>query len=542
LPPDQIAAVWTFIARLLKQSAFEQAAQEQDANQLELHIYQLLEHTINALESMRPKDLTTIIMGFAKIVQNIQNAKTTRKINMNQQVFGNVLFDDKSSPNQIIFGELAREANKDLHKFDPRCLSNLAYAFALLGYDPEFENGTTLLQNVTEKSVRCINTFNAQDIANIVWSYAALRVPQPDLFQSVGDTVAIKPNLAEFTPQGFANTVWAFATVNIQHPGLFKKVGDEVVKMDKLKSCDPQNLSNIVWAYATANVNHHALFKKVGDAIVELDSLSSFKPQELSNIVWAYTKANVQHSDLFKKVGTAIMQLDHLTAFDPQALSNTVWAFASADIQYPGLFQRVGYEIVELDDFIEFDPQALSNIAWSYAVANVDVPAVFDDVFTKALLDKQNEFIVDALRQLYQWHLWQTKEMSYCGLPGVLYDRCYQAFINSDESVSDLQEDVVKELALIGLNPVNDFHTESGYKLDALIEFDDKKVGIEVDGPSHFLGRAANGSTLLKRRHVTNIDKVPLVSVPHWEWSELGMDRSSKQQYLRTRLGFSKQF
>jgi hypothetical protein len=146
------------------------------------------------------------------------------------------------------------------------------------------------------------------------------------------------------------------------------------------------------------------------------------------------------------------------------------------------------------------------------------------------------------LRQLYQWHLWQTKEMSYCGLPGVLYDRCYQAFINSDESVSDLQEDVVKELALIGLNPVNDFHTESGYKLDALIEFDDKKVGIEVDGPSHFLGRAANGSTLLKRRHVTNIDKVPLVSVPHWEWSELGMDRSSKQQYLRTRLGFSKQF
>ena len=39
---------------------------------------------------------------------------------------------------------------------------------------------------------------------------------------------------------------------------------------------------------------------------------------------------------------------------------------------------------------------------------------------------------------------------------------------------------------------------------------------------------------MLKRRQVTAIDKIPLVSVPYWEWDELGNDRLQKSQYLRS--------
>jgi hypothetical protein len=87
---------------------------------------------MNALELMKPKDLTTIILGLAKIVQNIQNAKEKRRVNTNQKVFGNVLLDDKSNPNRITLNELAAAANNKLHRFDPRYLSNLADAYALL--------------------------------------------------------------------------------------------------------------------------------------------------------------------------------------------------------------------------------------------------------------------------------------------------------------------------------------------------------------------------------------------------------------------------
>jgi hypothetical protein len=36
---------------------------------------------------MRPQELTTIILGMAKIVQNVKGAKMKGRININQQVF-----------------------------------------------------------------------------------------------------------------------------------------------------------------------------------------------------------------------------------------------------------------------------------------------------------------------------------------------------------------------------------------------------------------------------------------------------------------------
>ena len=50
------------------------------------------------------------------------------------------------------------------------------------------------------------------------------------------------------------------------------------------------------------------------------------------------------------------------------------------------------------------------------------------------------------------------------------------------------QDDVISVLSSIGLLPEEEELT-SGYFLDALIEVNDIKVGIEVDGPSHFINR-----------------------------------------------------
>jgi hypothetical protein len=65
------------------------------------------------------------------------------------------------------------------------------------------------------------------------------------------------------------------------------------------------------------------------------------------------------------------------------------------------------------------------------------------------------------------------------------------------------------------------------------------KVGIEVDGPYHFMNQEPTGSTLLKRRQVSILDGIRIVSVPYWEWNKLGRDCVKKQQYLRVKLGLS---
>ena len=72
---------------------------------------------------------------------------------------------------------------------------------------------------------------------------------------------------------------------------------------------------------------------------------------------------------------------------------------------------------------------------------------------------------------------------------------------------------------------------------DAVVEVKQEEVGVEVDGPFHFIDKRPTGSTMLKRRQVSVLDGIEIVSVPYWEWDEMKRNRGMKQQYLRTLLG-----
>jgi hypothetical protein len=127
-------------------------------------------------------------------------------------------------------------------------------------------------------------------------------------------------------------------------------------------------------------------------------------------------------------------------------------------------------------------------------------------------------------------------EKSQSGLPDSLREKCHQAFLAADTRLSALQKDVVSELDYMGFSPIEEYTTTSGYKLDALIKMRGKKISIEVDGPSHFINKQPNGRTAMKRRQVTSIDMISVISMPHWEWEELGKDQVKKQKYLQSLL------
>jgi hypothetical protein len=393
------------------------------------------------------------------------------------------------------------------------------------------------LENIADASLDKIGNFEPQGISNMLWTYATLKVSNPQLFQAVGDSIVGSDNiLSSFNPQNIANILWSYATLDVQHPALFKKMGDHIVDLNELSSFNSQELANTVWAYATLDVQHPALFRKMGDHIRDLHDLSSFKPQDFANILWTYAKARVEHTNLFKKMGDHIVMLDSLKSFKPQELAIIVWVYAAANELRTDLFESIGTATSERGHLESFNAQNLSNIAWSFAVADVDIPLFREGDFVKALIDRKQNFNAADMSQLHQWHLWQTHEKSNEELPGVLVECCHSTFANSDIKLSSVQKNVNSELASMGPHPVESYLTLSGYKLDALMQINGTEVGIEVDGPYDFIGKKPIGGTLLKRRQVMAIDKIPLVSVPYWEWDELDGDRSRQQQYLQSIL------
>jgi hypothetical protein len=296
LSSNTIAAVWSSIPRLISTRTANHSHGGKknittDTQQSKHRITTILRRTAYLQSRMGSKDLTTVILGMAKTVKNVREAKQRRRMNIYQQSFGNVFLDDNSTVQTSIFQPLAKRANDILLDYDARYLANLAYAHALLGFDPKFEDGSTLMGKIAVASIRRVEDFDPQNLSNTVWAYATMNVKHSALFMKIGNSIVKLKDLKSFEPQALSNTVWAFATANIEHPGLLMKVGSAIVDSKDLKSFNPQNLANTVWAFATFNIQHHGLFKTIGNAIVELKDLKSFNAQDLSNTLWAYATA-----------------------------------------------------------------------------------------------------------------------------------------------------------------------------------------------------------------------------------------------------------
>eukprot|EP00984_Skeletonema_dohrnii_P008050 scaffold2949_cov92-Skeletonema_dohrnii-CCMP3373.AAC.1 len=614
-----ISAVWARIALLMtkrqpRQQRKPSAVGKLSFDDMEHMLYTIFDYTANGIEDCGARELTETTLGMAKIVTIFRQQGKRRGENSSRVILRRLLLSEVMKPNEKLFQFFAGASMDKLDQFDARCLSNLAYAYALIDYVPEFDDGSDLFDHIAMKAVHIQAEFNAQGKSNIVWAYATVGKPHAVLFEAMGDQIVAREHLGEFKPQNLSNTVWAYAKAGISHPKLFEKVANNVARIDSLDQFQPQHLSNIAWAYATAQVPTHKLLEKVANHIVESDSLDRFKPQAISNTLWAYATAGINHPRLFEKVANYIVESDTLDRSDPQAFANTMWAYATAGVRHPKLFEKVANHIVglvNLDRFVpqefsnivwayataqvshpkmfkkvaeaavqrerefsnsqhvanllwayatmgivdkklftsfmptaaklidSYNNQGLANIAWAYAVADVDAPTLFNAHFINKCVEKEGRFEIEHYSQLHQWHLWQTKEKSNPGLSIELQDKCYDIFISEEPTVSKLQDDVVAQLSSIGLEPKEEVLMSSGYRIDAIVEVNGKTIGIEVDGPSHFIGRSQpTGSTILKRRQVPSIDGIELVAVPHWEWNKLlGKVEVKRQDYLRKLLG-----
>jgi len=500
-----VSAVWARIALLMKKPQSKQRVQSSSKNNSGAHSFEdmknmlrkIFDNTVNGTEQCDMRKLTETIFSMAKIVKILRQQGKSKGEDSSRVILRRLLLSKDMKPNRKIFQFFAGASMDILDQYDARCLSNLAFAYALIDYVPEFDDGSDLFDHIAMSAVDVKAEFNAQDIANMAWAYATLDIPHDVLFEALGDQIVANEHLGKFHPQALANTVWAYAKVGIDHTELFEKLANHIVKTDSLDRFSPQALSNIMWAYATARVHDPKLFQKVAEAAIQRKE--EFDSQAVASLLWAYATMGIVDKQLF-------------SSFEPTA--------------------------AKLID--SYDNQHLANIAWAYAVADVDAPTLFNDAFINKCVENKDGFFVAELRQLYQWHLWQTKEKANPEISINLQECCHEAFLSRVPRVSKFQDDVLAQLSSIGLDPQEEVLVGSGYRIDAIVEVNGKQVGIEVDGPSHFIGSSKSptptGSTILKRRQVPLIDGIELVSVPYLKWDKPGKDQAKKQEYLRNLL------
>jgi len=177
----------------------------------------------------------------------------------------------------------------------------------------------------------------------------------------------------------------------------------------------------------------------------------------------------------------------------------------------------------------DFNEQDLSNTAWAFAV--FDVPSADElfgtSSFTSRCAHFEASFSRENLTQLHQWSLWREERDGRRALwperSASIRQACHEAFIADEGKPSHLQSDVVRAIRSRDLNVEEEPRCKaSGYSIDALVTLNDgKKIAVEVDGPSHFVGRSQQpaGATMLKHRQLRYFGW-HLEIVPYWEWNQ----------------------
>ena len=222
--------------------------------------------------------------------------------------------------------------------------------------------------------------------------------------------------------------------------------------------------------------------------------------------------------------------------FNAQGLAITAWAYATAQHAAPGLLDAIAAEAAPR--VRDFKAQELANTAWAYAAADhSSCEVIFGrPAFVAHCEATQAAFLPEDLRQLHQWQLWlEERGAAWPRLPLPLAERCHAAFVAHEGRPSRLQRQVVAALKALGHEPREEVRTPQGYSLDGVVCISGREVAIEVDGPSHFVGRthAPTGATALKRRQLRAAGWA-LVPVPYWQWNAL--DATGQRELLLREL------
>ena len=428
-----------------------------------------------------------------------------------------------------LLGAIAVEAATRVRKFTAQDFAITAWAYATAGHAAPALLDAIAAEAASRLRESRAREFSSQNLTNMAWAYATAGHAAPALLDAIAAEAA--PRVHEFSPQSLTNTAWAYATAGHAAPALLDAIAAQAAP--RVHEFSPQSLANTAWAYATAG--HAAPALLVAIAAEAAPRVREFNPQDFANTVWAYATAGHRAPTLLDAI--AAEAAPRVREFSDQNLTNAAWAYATAGHAAPALLDAIAAEAAPR--VREFTAHAITNMAWAYAVANhpTDGSGLFGERFIRRCEELARELAIKNLRQLHQWALWHAGERgrSDCLLSDDLLERCRAAFAIADAHPSSLQRQVGTALEALGLSPTEEVSLDDGYSIDLVVEWRGDRVGVEVDGPFHFLGREPNSATLLKRRQLRHLGW-RLVSVPYWEWDEVVGSSQRATKYLASLL------
>ncbi|CAJ1961283.1 unnamed protein product [Cylindrotheca closterium] len=482
--------------------------------------------------------------------------------------------------------------------FKPQEIKDSLWSLSRLGvrYPPLFKAIAVHLVGPADDARitgRGLEGFSPQAIGNLAWAYARQAQLASDLSFSRKDDLLIAPMTGRL-----AHYSASFVDVGESlMQKLFYAIAEADLNVhDNLSRLSPQDLSNTAWAFAIMGMRHERFLSALAS---QLDSRlrrymkgekrgSNFTGQEIANSLWAMATLNyccsesldslqdyVTHELKGKELSVKTMS----QLFKRQELANIAWVCAVSD-KYPQKLIELLY-LGLLGAGENSDPTYVKSI---YKDGDMDPSVVMSLLYLQTNMALQNPNHSFVLPPNFP-EGWLTSDV-FGKHKGIVssplgVEDSYELELVS----SKFQMQIAQVFDQIGFDHVQELTIDAATmekeygvfvtSMDAeMISLDlaqvDTKIGIEVDGPGHFLTKIDNGPTkaavaghessvvFYKGRYQCTFDwnygdqdingasamkermlkKLgwKLVNIPFWEWYAARGDPEKEEAYCRSKL------
>ena len=305
-------------------------------------------------------------------------------------------------------------------------------------------------------------------------------------------------------PQDLSNTIWAAATLDIPPPATWMELF-EIESRGRLSAFTSQGLGNMIWGFA--KLRHSPSNEWLQTFVVaSLANIPNFNAQDMSNIVWALAELDVNPGSEWMEAWTKRLMI-LLNVLSEQVTANALWALTVLQEYRNTAFLMLWSRSQQLLTPAS-DVRGLHNIYCVYKASTAEMPE---------LLPEPDATNFDAARDA-----WRNNTA----------DRAKQDASNIAAAVAAC----LRNMSIV--HKIEYLWFASERSID--IALPDRRIAIEVDGPSHYLGntRKPSGTTQLRDRVLKRAGWA-VVSVPWFEWVELSSTQA-QMDYLQRKLATCK--